>query len=296
MISADERYRKRRIGVGGLAMAYVDEGEGDPIVFLHGNPPSSYVWRSVLPYLVDKGRCIAPDLIGMGDSAKLPDSGPDSYRFVEHRRFLDAFLQALGVRERVTLVVQDWGSALGFDWAYRHPSAVRAIAYMEAFVAPIDSWSDWPEAAVPVFRAIRSAEGEDMVLDRNFFVEEVLPTEVLRGLSEAEMAVYRRPYAEPGESRRPTLMWPREVLVAGEPREVHDAITRYAAWLAKSTVPKLFIEAVPGAMFRSHRAVARAWPHQTHLTVRGGHMVQEDAPDEIGAALAAWLTGLPDAD
>ncbi|MFF8866042.1 haloalkane dehalogenase [Streptomyces sp. NPDC015139] len=295
MISAGERYRKRRIDVRGLEMAYVDEGEGDPIVFLHGNPTSSYVWRNVLPYLVDKGRCIAPDLIGMGGSAKLPDSGPGSYRFVEHRRFLDALLQALGVRERVTLVAQDWGSALGFDWAYRHPSAVRAIAYMEAFVAPIDSWNDWPESAVPVFRAIRSAAGEGMVLDRNFFVEEVLPTEVLRGLSEAEMAVYRRPYAEPGESRRPTLTWPREVPVAGEPREVHEAITRYAAWLAKSTVPKLFIEAVPGAMFPSHRAVARAWPHQTHLTVRGGHMVQEDAPDEIGAALAAWLSGLPDA-
>ncbi|MEU1734609.1 alpha/beta fold hydrolase [Streptosporangium sp. NPDC020145] len=218
MTSAEERYRKRRVGVDGLEMAYVEEGEGDPIVFLHGNPTSSYVWRNVIPYLAGKGRCIAPDLIGMGDSAKLPAGGPGSYRFVEHRRYLDAFLQALGVRERVVLV--------------------------------------------------------------------------LRGLSEAEMAVYRRPYTEPGESRRPTLTWPREVPVAGEPRDVHDVITRYAEWLAESSVPKLFIEAVPGTMFETHRAVARSWPNQAHITITGGHMVQEDAPDQIGAAIVSWLRDL----
>lgn len=292
MISAEERYRKRRIEIDGLEMAYVDEGEGDPIIFLHGNPTSSYVWRNVIPHLTGNGRCIAPDLIGMGDSAKLPDSGPGSYRFVEHRRYLDAFLRALGVRERVVLVLQDWGSALGFDWACRHPAAVRGIAYMEAFVTPIPSWSDWPEAAVAFFQAIRSDAGEEMVIDRNIFVDDVLPSEVLRGLSEEAMAVYRRPYTEPGESRRPTLTWPREVPVAGEPRDVHDIITRYAEWLANSPVPKLFVEAVPGTMFETHRAIARSWPNQAHVTMKGGHMVQEDAPDEIGKAIASWLRDL----
>ncbi|ACZ90106.1 haloalkane dehalogenase [Streptosporangium roseum] len=292
MISTEERYRKRRIEIDELEMAYVDEGEGDPIVFLHGNPTSSYVWRNVIPHLTGNGRCIAPDLIGMGDSAKLPDSGPGSYRFVEHRRYLDAFLRALGVRERVVLVLQDWGSALGFDWACRHPAAVRGIAYMEAFVTPIPSWSDWPEAAVAFFQAIRSDVGEEMVIDRNIFVDDVLPSEVLRGLSEEAMAVYRRPYTEPGESRRPTLTWPREVPVAGEPRDVHDIITRYAEWLADSPVPKLFVEAVPGTMFETHRAIARSWPNQAHVTMKGGHMVQEDAPDEIGNAIASWLRDL----
>ncbi|MEU0688373.1 haloalkane dehalogenase [Streptomyces uncialis] len=292
MNSSEDRYQKRSIQVGGLGMAYIDEGEGDPIVFLHGNPTSSYIWRNVIPHVVDKGRCIAPDLIGMGDSDKLPGSGPNSYRFVEHRRYLDELLQALGVRERVTLVVQDWGSALGFDWAYRHPAAVRGIAYMEAFVATIPSWDDMPDQGAAFLQAIRSTAGEEMVLDRNLFVEDVLPHQVLRGLSEEEMAVYRRPYTEPGESRRPTLTWPRQVPVAGEPEDVHDTITRYAAWLATSSIPKLFIESVPGVMFEAHRAVARSWPNQTHLTITGSHMIQEDAPDEIGTALASWLRDL----
>jgi haloalkane dehalogenase len=293
VVPSAERYRKHRVDVEGLEMAYVDEGAGEPVFLLHGNPSSSYQWRNVIPYLTDLGRCIAPDLIGMGDSAKLVDSGRHSYRFVEHRRYLDAFLEAIGVRERVTLVLHDWGSALGFDWAYRHASAVRGIAYMEAFVAAITSWSDWPEQAVATFQAIRSPAGEEMVLDHNFFVEEVLPTQVMRGLSEPQMAVYRRPYRIPGESRRPTLTWPREIPVAGEPRDVHDVITRYAGWLAGSTVPKLFIEARPGAMFETHREIARSWPNQTVATVTAGHMVPEDAPDEVGAAVASWLTGLP---
>ncbi|MBX9399662.1 haloalkane dehalogenase, partial [Streptomyces sp. TRM72054] len=246
-----------------------------------------------IPHVVDQGRCIAPDLIGMGDSDKLPDSGPNSYRFVEHRRYLDELLQALDVHERVTLVVQDWGSALGFDWAYRHSSAVRGIAYMEAFVATIPSWDDMPDQSAEFLKTIRSTAGEDMVLKRNFFVDDVLPHQVLRGLSEEEMAVYRRPYTKPGESRRPTLTWPREVPIAGEPKDVHDTITRYAEWLGTSSVPKLFIESVPGVMFEAHRAVARSWPNQTHLTIAGSHMVQEDAPDEIGTALASWLRNLP---
>lgn len=292
MISAEERYAKHKVAIHGLQMAYVDEGVGDPIVFLHGNPSSSYEWRNVIPHLVKMGRCIAPDLIGMGDSDKLPGSGPASYRFVEHRNYLDAFLEALGVQERVTLILHDWGSALGFDWAYRHPRAIRAIAYMEAFVKPITSWEEWPQEAVALFQAIRSDAGEKLILDQNFAVENFLPAGVLRKLSDAEMAVYRRPYKKPGESRRPTLTWPREIPIAGQPSDVWNIIETYGAWLASSDIPKLFIEAIPGAMFESHRAFAKTWPSQTHIKIRGSHFVQEDSPDETGAAIATWLQNL----
>ena len=293
MVSAEERYPKRFVDVLGVPMAYVDEGVGDPIVLLHGNPSSSYQWRNVIPHLTGLGRCIAPDLVGMGDSGKLPDSGPESYRLVEHRAYLDALLEALGVQDQVTLVLHDWGSALGFDWAYRHQSSVRAVAYMEAFVATIDTWDDLLPEAIAFFRAIRSDEGEELVLQQNLFIEQILPSEVLRGLSEEEMAVYRRPYRDPGESRRPTLTWPRQVPVAGEPREVHDIVRAYGSWLASSDVPKLFVEAVPGVMFESHRAFARSWPQQSHLSVTAGHLVPEDAPDEVGVAIASWLRDLP---
>ena len=289
MVSSDERYPKHRVEVRGLEMAYVDVGVGDPIVFIHGNPSSSYEWRSVIPHLTSSGRCIAPDLIGMGDSDKLLSGGRDAYRFVEHRDYLDGFLEALDLRERITFVLRDWGSALGFDWAYRHPAAVSAIAYMEAFVAPTTSWADWPDAAVEVFQTIRSEAGEDLVLGQNFVVERLLPAEVLRTLSDAEMAEYRRPFLEPGESRRPTLTWPREVPVGGEPRDVHDTINRYAGWLAVADLPKLFVEAVPGAMFESHRELARSWPHQAHRIVRAGHLVPADAPDDVGSVIASWL-------
>jgi len=292
MISSEEKYAKHNITVNGLNMAYVDEGEGDPIIFLHGNPSSSYEWRNVIPHLVGLGRCIAPDLIGMGDSDKLPDSGPTSYRFVEHRQYLDAFLEALGIHERVTLVLHDWGSALGFDWAYRHPKAIHAIAYMESFVKTIDSWDDWPEEAIALFQAIRSKPGEEMMLEKNFSVENLLPGGVLRKLSDAEMAVYRRPYLNPGESRRPTLTWPREVPVTQEPKDVHDIIEAYGKWLASSNIPKLYIEAIPGVMFESHREFAKSWPNQTHVKAKGSHFVMEDSPDEIGEAIATWLQSL----
>ncbi|NNL64958.1 MAG: haloalkane dehalogenase, partial [Myxococcales bacterium] len=224
MISAEERYEKKSANVLGREMAYVEVGQGDPIVFLHGNPTSSYLWRNVIPHLADQGRCIAPDLIGMGDSEKLPDSGPDRYRFVEHREHLDALLAALGVERNVTLVIHDWGSALGFDWANRHRGAMLGIAYMEAIVKPM-SWAQWPDAARALFQTFRSPEGETVVLEKNVFVENVLPGSVLRGLTDAEMAVYRRPYREPGESRRPTLTWPRQIPIEGEPADV-DAIVR----------------------------------------------------------------------
>jgi haloalkane dehalogenase len=294
MISAAFPYQKQRRRVIGREMAYVEVGQGDPIVLLHGNPTSSFLWRNVLPHLEPLGRCIAPDLIGMGDSDKLPNSGPGSYRFVEHRRYLDALLDAIDVRERVTFVVHDWGSALGFDWANRRREAVKGIAYMEAIVRP-QSWDHWDKMNMrPFLQALRSERGEAMVLQDNFFVERILPGAILRTLSAEEMAEYRRPFAEPGEARRPTLTWPREIPIDGEPADVAEIAGAYSDWLATSNVPKLFVKAEPGALLAvgANLDTARAWPAQTEITVAGVHFVQEDSPDEIGQAIAAWMGSL----
>jgi haloalkane dehalogenase len=289
MVSADSRYEKKRIEVLGHTMAYVDVGEGDPIVLLHGNPTSSYLWRNVIPHLQELGHCIAPDLIGMGDSDKLPSSGPSSYTFVEHRRYVDALLAALRVYERVTFVIHDWGSALGFDWANRHRNAVKGLAYMEALVRPL-KWDEFPEAIRPVFQALRSEAGEAMVLEQNLFVEEILPRLILRGLTEEEMAHYRRPFAEPGEARRPTLTWPRQVPLDGEPADVVKIMSSYDQWLTNSTVPKLFVNGEPGGiLIGAPREFCPSWPAQTEVTVRGIHFLQEDSPDEIGQAIADWM-------
>ncbi len=292
MISADERYAKQRAQVLGSEMAYVETGSGDPIVFLHGNPTSSYLWRNVIPHVEKLGRCIAPDLIGMGDSDKLEPSGPDRYRFVEHRRYLDALLEELGVRENVTFVVHDWGSALGFDWANRHRDAVRGIAYMEGIVRPV-TWAEWPDAAREIFQGFRSEAGEPMVLEHNVFVDRVLPGSILRDLTDAEMEVYRRPFREAGESRRPTLTWPREIPIDGEPADVSELVADYGAWLAQSDLPKLFVNAEPGAILTGpQRDFCRSWPNQTEVTVKGIHFVQEDSPDEIGRAVAEFVKEL----
>lgn len=291
MISAEEQ-SKRFVDVLGKRMAVVEMGAGPPIVFQHGNPTSSYLWRNVMPHVADLGRCIALDLIGMGDSDKLDDPGPDRYTFIEHRRYFDAALDALGVADDVTLVVHDWGSALGFDWANRHRGAVRGIAFMEAIVRPL-GWEEWPEAATGVFRGFRSDAGEKMVLEDNVFVERVLPGSVLRGLTEAEMTVYRRPFARPGEDRRPTLTWPRQIPLDGEPADVTRIAQDYADWLATSDVPKLFVNAEPGAILTgAQREFCRSWPNLTEVTVPGSHFIQEDSPDEIGTALRDWLSGL----
>lgn len=285
-------YEKKHTQVLGKQMAYIDVGEGDPIVFLHGNPTSSYLWRHVMPHLESQGRCIAPDLIGMGDSEKLTESGPDSYRFVEHREYLDALLEQLGVRENVTLVIHDWGSALGFHWAHRHPDAVRGIAYMEGIVMPV-TWEMWPKAATAVFQGFRSPAGEAMVLEQNVFVEQVLPTSIIRKLDDDEMAEYRRPFADPGEGRRPTLTWPRQIPIEGEPEDVVKIVRDYGQWLASSPVPKLFINAEPGAILRGEpREFCRSWPNQKEVTVPGIHFIQEDSGDEIGQAIAAWRSDI----
>jgi haloalkane dehalogenase len=281
---------KKFVDVLGKSMAYVEMGEGEPIVFQHGNPTSSYLWRNIMPHVRGHGRCIAIDLIGMGDSAKLDDPGPGRYTFVEHREYFDAALDALGIEGDVTFVVHDWGSALGFDWANRHRDRVKGICYMEAIVCPVATWDDWPEAARQVFQGFRSPAGESMVLEKNVFVERVLPGSIIRKMDEQEMAVYRRPFAEPGEDRRPTLTWPRQIPIAGEPADVVAIVQGYADWLATSDVPKLFINAEPGAILTGpQRAFCRSWPNQIEVTVNGIHFIQEDSPDEIGLTIADWL-------
>ena len=289
-MSSDFSRRKLFQTIHGKRMAYIEEGQGDPIVFLHGNPTSSFLWRKVMPHLRGRGRLIAPDLIGMGDSDKLDHSGPVRYSFVEHRQYLFALLEALGVRERVTLVIHDWGSALGFDWARQHPDAVKGIAFMEALVAPMPSWNNFPASVREVFQAFRSSQGEQLILDGNTFIEKILPGAILRTLSEEEMAEYRRPFLKPGEDRRPTLSWPRQLPIEGEPAEVVEIVRNYAAWLAQSAVPKLFINAEPGAIVASElRELVRSWPNLSEVTVKGVHFVQEDSPDEIGRAIAEWM-------
>lgn len=282
---------KRTTDVLDSTMAYVSVGEGDPIVFLHGNPTSSILWRDVIPEVQGLGRCIAPDLIGMGDSGKRPADG-SSYRFFEHRRYLDAFMDAVvGAEEPVVLVVHDWGSALGFDWANRHRERVRGIVYMEAIVGPME-WSDWPAESRDAFRAMRSPAGEELVLQQNLFVEQILPAAILRDLSNEEMAAYRAPFLTP-EDRWPTLQWPRELPIDGQPDDTVAAVDEYSRWLAADPVPKLFVNAEPGVVLTGRgRAACRSWPEQTEVTVEGLHYVQEDSGAEIGRAIAAWLTAL----
>lgn len=281
---------KRHAEVDGKRMAYHERGSGDrTIVLLHGNPTSSYLWRNVLPHLEAHGRCVAPDLIGQGDSDALDDTGPGSYRFIDHRRYLDGLLDQLEIGDDVVLVVHDWGSALGFDWANRHRDRVSGIAFMEAIVRPV-TWDEWPDAATKIFQGFRSEAGEEMVIEKNLFVEAVLPGSILRDLTDEEMAEYRRPFTEP-EHRRPTLTWPREIPIEGEPADVHDIVASYAEWLRGShDLPKLFVNADPGAILTGpQREFVRTWPNLTEVTVAGNHFVQEDSPDEIGAALRDWV-------
>jgi haloalkane dehalogenase len=284
-INAVDALPRKRVRIDDSEMSYVDSGRGDPIVFLHGNPTWSYLWRNIIPPVSQCGRCLAPDLIGMGQSAPSPGR---AYRFVDHARYLDAWFETLGLTQKVTLVLHDWGSALGFYRAFRHPQQIRAIAYMEAMVQP-RRWSDWPSGRDQMFRAMRSSEGERLVLDENYFVETVLPKSILRQLSDEEMASYRRPFAT-RESRLPTLVWPRELPIEGTPADVAHIVGSYGAWLAQSRIPKLFVNAEPGSLLAGRaREFCRTWPNQRELTVKGIHFIQEDAPLDIAAALKSFL-------
>ncbi|MBJ38591.1 MAG: haloalkane dehalogenase [Gammaproteobacteria bacterium] len=290
MIAADMAYPKQYREVFGKRMAYVDVGSGDPIVFLHGNPTSSYLWRNVIPHVQEYGRCIAPDLIGMGDSDKIERSGPDSYRFSEHRDYLEELLIDIDAKQNVILVVHDWGSALGFDWANRHREAVSGIAYMEAIVRPL-TWDEWPAAARSIFEGFRSDGGEEMILERNLFVERVLPNSIIRELTDAEMNAYRAPFRTAGEDRRPTLTWPRQIPIDGEPEDVTQIVSDYAEWLQAANVPKLLINARPGSILVGNQLeFCRGWPNQTEVNVDGLHFIQEDSPDDIGRAVAEFVT------
>ena len=283
-----ERLSKQYKTVAGKQMAYHEVGEGNPVVFLHGNPTSSYLWRNIIPHVSTKARCIAPDLIGQGDSDKLDDVSPGTYRFVDHREYLDGLLDQLDLGDQVTFVIHDWGSALGFDWAYRHQDRVAGIAYMEGIVTPI-LWENFDEGGRRAFQGFRSPAGEEMVIEKNIFVERVLPSAVLRGLTEEEMVVYREPFLDP-QHRRPTLTWPTEIPIEGEPADVVAIVEQYAAWLATSDVPKLFVNADPGSILTGpQRDFCRTWPNQTEVTVSGAHFIQEDSPHEIGQAISDWL-------
>jgi len=292
MISTDPRYERKFATVNGKRMAYVDEGEGDPIVFQHGNPTSSYLWRNIMPHCAGLGRLIACDLVGMGGSEKLDNSGPDRYTYTEQREYLYALWEQIGVTNNVIFIIHDWGSALGFDWANQNRDKTQGIAYMEAVVKTMQ-WADFPENARGVFQGFRSDGGENMVLDKNIFVERVLAGAVIRGLGEEEMTHYRKPYLDPGEDRRPTLTWPRQIPIEGEPPEICQIVDDYGAWLSQCDLPKLFVNADPGSILTGpQREFCRSWPNQTEVTVKGTHFVQEDSPDEIGQAVAAFVKGI----
>lgn len=285
-ISAKDPYERQRIGVLDTEISYVDTGSGDPVVFLHGNPTSSYLWRNVIPHVEGHTRCLAPDLVGMGESGR---SGNGSYRFADHARYLDAWFEALDLTG-ITLVVHDWGSGLGFHWASRNPDRVRGIVYMEAIVRPM-TWDEWPESARDIFEAMRSEAGEELVLEENVFVERILPSSIIRDLTDEEMEVYRQPYREPGESRRPTLTWPRELPIDGEPEDMKEIVGNYSNWMSETEIPKLFVNADPGVILTGDiREACRAWKNQEEITVQGLHFVQEDSPREIGSAVADFVS------
>jgi len=290
-VSAEDPFPRKRLRVGDAELAYVDQGSGEPIVFLHGNPTSSYLWRNVIPHVQHVGRCIAPDLIGMGESDKLPDAGPGAYSFATHAAYLEGFLEGVGLDGAITFVLHDWGSALGFDWAERHRDRVRGIAFTEAIVTPV-TWDDWPADARKIFRLMRGDDGEAAVLDNNVFVERILPASVARGLTPAAHDRYRAPFRSRAD-RRPTLDWPRQIPIEGEPADVEEVVVRYRDWLTTGAVPKLFIDADPGSILVGRqRDLVRTWPGLTEVTVPGSHFVPEDSPHEIGRALAEWIPTL----
>ncbi len=288
LILEDMPYTKKFAEVKGKQIAYIDEGKGDPIVLIHGNPTSSFLWRNVIPELTDYGRVIAPDLIGHGDSEKMPTSeGPKAYNLETAYSYIDLLFQKIDADKNVILVLHDWGSAIGFMWAMRHMNSVKGVAYMEAIVTPLD-WKDWPEIAVGIFKGFRSEKGEELIVNRNLFIEAVLPSSVIRTLSDAEMDAYRAPYLKPSD-RHPMLSWPRQIPLDGLPINVVNLVNEYGSFMLNSQIPKLFINADPGSILVGRqREFCRCWPNQKEITVSGLHFIQEDSPSEIGRAVANW--------
>ena len=283
---------KKRVSINGKRLAYTESGSGDPIIFLHGNPTSSYLWRNITPYLESQGRCVCIDLIGMGDSDKLDNPDENSYRFEEHYHYINTAIESLTNSKNITFVLHDWGSALGFNWCYHNPESVKGIAYMEAIVKEL-TWDDWRDEAKGIFQGFRSDAGESLVLEKNYFVERVLPGSIIRKLSEEEMEEYRRPFINEGEDRRPTLSWPREIPINNHPENVCAIVNRYAEWMLTNDLPKLFINAEPGAITTGRiRDFCRSWKNQTEITVKGIHFIQEDSPDEIGNAISSWYKNI----
>lgn len=285
--------KKQKISINNKNIAYVESGSGDPIIFLHGNPTSSYLWRNITPHLESQGRCICIDLIGMGDSDKLDNPDENSYQFEEHYHYVNAAIESLTNGENTTFVIHDWGSALGFNWCYHNPDSIKGIAYMEAIVKEM-TWEDWRDEAKGIFQGFRSDAGESLVLEKNYFVERVLPGSIIRRLSDEEIEEYRRPFINPGEDRRPTLSWPREIPIEGQPANVCEIVNQYAEWMQTNDIPKLFINAEPGAITTGRiRDFCRSWKNQTEVTVKGVHFIQEDSPDDIGKAISTWYKNIP---
>ena len=285
--------KKQKISINNKNIAYVESGSGDPIIFLHGNPTSSYLWRNITPHLESQGRCICIDLIGMGDSDKLDNPDENSYQFEEHYHYVNAAIESLTNGENITFVIHDWGSALGFNWCYHNPDSIKGIAYMEAIVKEM-TWEDWRDEAKGIFQGFRSDAGESLVLEKNYFVERVLPGSIIRRLSDEEIEEYRRPFINHGEDRRPTLSWPREIPIEGQPANVCEIVNQYAEWMQTNDIPKLFINAEPGAITTGRiRDYCRSWKNQTEVTVKGIHFIQEDSPDDIGKAISTWYKNIP---
>ena len=285
--------KKQKISINNKNIAYVESGSGEPIIFLHGNPTSSYLWRNITPHLESQGRCICIDLIGMGDSDKLDNPDENSYQFEEHYHYVNAAIESLTNGENTTFVIHDWGSALGFNWCYHNPDSVKGIAYMEAIVKEM-TWEDWGDEAKGIFQGFRSDAGESLVLEKNYFVERVLPGSIIRRLRDEEIEEYRRPFLNPGEDRRPTLSWPREIPIEGQPANVCEIVNQYAEWMQTNDIPKLFINAEPGAITTGRiRDFCRSWKNQTEVTVKGIHFIQEDSPDDIGKAISTWYKNIP---
>ena len=284
---------KKKISINNKNIAYAESGSGDPIIFLHGNPTSSYLWRNITPHLESQGRCICIDLIGMGDSDKLDNPDENSYQFEEHYHYVNAAIESLTNGDNTTFVIHDWGSALGFNWCYHNPDSVKGIAYMEAIVKEM-TWEDWGDEAKGIFQGFRSDAGESLVLEKNYFVERVLPGSIIRRLNDEEIEEYRRPFLNPGEDRRPTLSWPREIPIEGQPANVCEIVNQYAEWMQTNDIPKLFINAEPGAITTGRmRDFCRSWKNQTEVTVKGIHFIQEDSPDDIGKAISTWYKNIP---